>query len=81
MILMFEAVERRRIKQHNDRAWLAYNTAAFHRASKLRPRDLQKITLKPGRRVRQSLDEQRHVIRQIAATYGANPYTVGKQHG
>ena len=58
------------VRDHNDRAWLAWNIAALSRTKKL-PK-LQSLQMKlPKAKRRQTLEEMREAVRLIATIHGA----------
>jgi hypothetical protein len=62
--LLFEAAAARHEREHNERAWLAWHTAAFHRTKKMP--QLRDIQTKHTARKRQSWREQWEVMAEWA---------------
>ena len=62
-----EATTRRLEREHNDRAWLAWNSAALQRAKRM-PK-LQALMIKRRRRRAQSWQEQLAIARMITAAH------------
>jgi len=61
------------VREHNDRAWLAWNTARlmhFHHQPKKLPR-LDTLLVREGPKPRQSSQQQLQVIMAMHAAFGA----------
>lgn len=68
MFAIAEGARTRLEREHNDRAWLAWNTAALHRVKKM-PK-LQSLQIKRRSRRPQTWQEQKQVLKLITAAYG-----------
>ncbi len=68
----FAAANLRRRREHNDRAWLAHNTARlmhYHHDPKKMPSLRTLLHLEPSRR-KQSPDQQLAIVKAIVAAFG-----------
>lgn len=65
------AAQRRREAAHNAMVWLAFNTAAFHRAKRLSPADMRKLLLRRDRKPQTSA-QMRDIARMITLAHGGS---------
>jgi hypothetical protein len=61
------ATGRRLAREHNERAWIAWNIAALQRCKRLPP--LKSLTIRTKQPRRQTWQEQLHVARMITAAF------------
>lgn len=70
---MFEGARRRAEREHNDRAWLAWHTAAFSRVARLKPADLKKVQVRrAARREPQTWQQQLDIAKMWTAAFGGS---------
>jgi hypothetical protein len=65
------AAQRRREAGHNQFVWLAFNTAAFHRARRLSQHDMRRLLLRRDRKP-QTPDQMREIARMITLAHGGS---------